>query len=148
VCAAIVVRLAVGGTIGLALDGGAAAVILPLMAGSVTSAFATARAMARLDERVLHGVVRALLLGIGALLIVAVGRQWVRLEGRDAVSGLVIPMGAGSIVGAAVGAILAGHAPARLLKLVLGTLLIVSALRLLRRLLPAASDAPARAPSR
>lgn len=206
VCAALATRLAVGGTVSIAHRRDALTVIVFMVAGSVTSAFALSRTLARMDERALHRVVRGLLLGIGALLIVEsalnlaspgiplappsvalvavgagliigavssllgvaggeliiptlilvfgfdvgtagtasllisvptvmVGVLWQRalLGGRGEIYGLVVPMGAGSIIGAVVGGIAAAHAPARLLKLVLGMLLIVSALRALGR---------------
>jgi uncharacterized protein len=46
------------------------------------------------------------------------------------VTGLVLPMSAGSIVGAVVGALLAGFVPGSSLKMVLGLVLILSAARL------------------
>jgi uncharacterized membrane protein YfcA len=51
---------------------------------------------------------------------------------RDDLAQTVAPMGAGSLVGAVVGGLLVGLVPAAGLKLVLGMILIVSAVRIFR----------------
>ncbi len=53
-------------------------------------------------------------------------------EDRDDVAQLVLPMGLGSIAGAVLGGYLVPYAPARALKLALGAILIVSAVRIFR----------------
>ena len=45
----------------------------------------------------------------------------------------VAPMGIGSVIGAVVGGLLVGFVPAAALKLVLGVILIISAVRIFRR---------------
>lgn len=52
-------------------------------------------------------------------------------ESRD-LTGMVAPMGAGSVVGAVAGGLLVGIVPAGALKLLLGIILIVSAARIFR----------------
>ena len=51
---------------------------------------------------------------------------------RTSLSETVAPMGVGSIIGAIIGGLLVGVIPANLLKLALGIILIVSALRIFR----------------
>ena len=51
---------------------------------------------------------------------------------REDVTGTVAPMGAGSVVGAVAGGLLVGVVPAPALKLLLGVILIVSAVRIFR----------------
>lgn len=51
---------------------------------------------------------------------------------RRAVAGTVVPMGVGSVIGAVVGGLLVGLIPAAVLKLALGVILNVSALRMFR----------------
>jgi len=46
---------------------------------------------------------------------------------------IVLPMGVGSVVGSMIGGVLAGIVPASLLKIILGLVLIASALRMFRR---------------
>jgi uncharacterized protein len=52
---------------------------------------------------------------------------------RSDLTQTVAPMGAGSVVGAVVGGFCVGLAPAAVLKLVLGVILIVSAVRIFYR---------------
>jgi len=51
---------------------------------------------------------------------------------KSELSSLVLPMGIGSIIGAAVGAFLVVYAPSELLKIILGALLIFTSIKLLR----------------
>lgn len=51
---------------------------------------------------------------------------------RSDVGGLIVPMGLGSIVGAVIGGSLVPYVPARALKLILGVILIASAVRIFR----------------
>ena len=51
---------------------------------------------------------------------------------RPELSSLVLPMGIGSIIGAAIGAFLVIYAPAELLKIVLGALLIFTSIKIFR----------------
>ncbi len=71
-----------------------------------------------------------------ALPTVAAGvARWARMGGlsdRAAVRGTVVPMGVGSVLGASAGSALARVAPAELVKLLLGLLLLISALRAFR----------------
>ena len=68
---------------------------------------------------------------------VAVGvlrhRRLGAFEDREDLTLTVAPMGAGSVVGAVAGGLLVGIVPAAALKLVLGVVLIVSAVRIFRR---------------
>lgn len=50
---------------------------------------------------------------------------------KSELSSLVIPMGIASIIGASIGAILLIYAPPQLLKIILGTLLIFTSIKLL-----------------
>ncbi|MDQ7828955.1 MAG: sulfite exporter TauE/SafE family protein [Armatimonadota bacterium] len=72
-----------------------------------------------------------------ALPSVAAGvARWARVGGlsdRAAVRGTVVPMGLGSVLGAFAGSALARVVPAELVKLLLGLLLVTSALRAFRR---------------
>lgn len=78
--------------------------------------------------------------GTASLLIslptVAVGimrhRRLRAFEDRADLTGMVAPMGAGSVVGAAAGGFLVGVVPAAELKLMLGIILVVSAVRIFR----------------
>ena len=58
-------------------------------------------------------------------------RGWM-LGGRDELTGLVVPMGLGSIVGAIVGGALVPYVPPRALKLLLSAILVGSAVRVFR----------------
>ena len=51
---------------------------------------------------------------------------------RQASAATVAPMGAGSVIGATIGGLLAGVVPASAVKVVLGIVLIVSAVRMFR----------------
>jgi uncharacterized membrane protein YfcA len=67
-----------------------------------------------------------------SLPVVAVGIMRYARQGaftRDVLAGTVAPMGLGSVIGALLGGVLVGIAPASLLKLGLGVILIVSAWR-------------------
>ena len=67
--------------------------------------------------------------------LTGVGRHWLegKYRSRTMLQLLAIPMSVGSILGAVVGAFLAGWAPASLLKALLGAILAISALKLLQR---------------
>jgi uncharacterized protein len=70
---------------------------------------------------------------------VGVLRYWRRggYADRPAILGTVVPMGAGSVIGAILGGLLLGIVPANLLKIGLGVILIVSAIRVFRHSRPA-----------
>jgi uncharacterized membrane protein YfcA len=66
--------------------------------------------------------------------LVGIGRHWRRgAYTQRAISQTVLPMGAGSIIGALVGGLLVGLVSVSLLKALLGAVLIVSAIRMFRR---------------
>lgn len=72
-----------------------------------------------------------------SLPIVAAGVIRHRLTGhyrsRDVLVNLVLPMSAGSIIGAIAGGVLASHAPIAAIKLILGIVLLLSAVKLARK---------------
>jgi uncharacterized membrane protein YfcA len=72
-----------------------------------------------------------------SLPVVAVGVIRHRLNGhyrsRDVLVYLVLPMSAGSVVGAIVGGVLADHVPTGAIKLILGIVLLLSAVKLWRK---------------
>ncbi len=58
--------------------------------------------------------------------------NWGAFADRRALTDTVAPMGGGSVIGAILGGLLVGVVPAALLKIGLGAILIISALRMFR----------------
>jgi uncharacterized protein len=74
----------------------------------------------------------SLLISLPTVAVGVARHTWRRAYVRDDLTATIVPMGAGSVIGAVIGGLLVGVAPQAVLKVLLGVILIISATRVFR----------------